>query len=69
MDLDKDDLVSLVKGTSPWYSAMDQPLVQRYGSYSGPRGEEWAWHTWRLKECSEEELLELYQICKDSWKK
>ncbi|MEK5166237.1 hypothetical protein NYE69_28430 [Paenibacillus sp. FSL R5-0527] len=69
MDLDKDDLVSLVRGTSPWYSAMDHPLVQRYGEYYGGHKEGWAWHTERLKGCSEEELLYIYQICKDSWKK
>lgn len=69
LDLDKDDLVSLVNGTTPYYTVMNHPIVRRYGEYYGGHTEVWSWHKERLKECSEEELLYIYQICKASWKK
>lgn len=69
MELDKADLVSLVRGTDPNYSAMDHPLVKQYGRYWGGFRDEWDWDTDRLKKCTEEQLLDIYRICKDSWKK
>lgn len=68
LELDKDDLVSLVKGTSPYYTAMDHPLIQRYGHHSGGHLDSWTWVTNSLRGCTEEQLLEIYKICKSSWK-
>lgn len=67
MELDKDDLEALVRGRGPKYSAMDNALVKKHGQFNGSYGT-WNWNYSSLKECSEEELLEIYKICKDSWK-
>lgn len=65
--LSKEDLISLVKGTPPSYSVMDHAMVEKHGSYSGSY-DRWDWNS-ELKELSESELWELYNICKKSWKK
>lgn len=65
LDLDKNDLISLVKGSQPNFSVMIHPSVQKYGNESPYRG--WEWDNHRLKECNEDELLNIYTICKNSW--
>jgi len=69
VELNQADLVNLVKGTSPYYSEFENPLVKRAGGYmSGGHGEQWHWgSTNEMKELSEDELWELYNICKNSW--
>lgn len=65
IDLTRDDLRNLVKGCSVNYSGFDHPLVIRAGhSYSDQYGRT----TWgSLNDLTDEELLELYKVCKDSW--
>lgn len=67
LDLDKKDLINLVKGSSPNYEVMEHPLVEKSGRYTGGFVEKWDWREYRLKEMTEEELVELYNICKNSW--
>jgi hypothetical protein len=69
LDLDKHDLISLVKGQEPSFDAMSYSLVSKNGSYSGSYGT-WTW-SYSLKDLDEETLLEIYKICKDNrykWK-
>lgn len=68
LELDKQDLISLAKGTSPNYSVMDNTLVKKYGSYTGGFKDEWNWEYDAFEKCSETEILEIYQLCKNSWK-
>lgn len=63
----KEDLISLVKGTSPNYNVMNNPIVRDYGRYSEQNG--WRWDDMKLDECSKEFLYSLYQLCKNSWNK
>ena len=66
LDLDKDDLISLVEGSSPDYSVMEHRLVKKHGNFNGSYGN-WSWNS-SLGICTEQELLEIYKISKDSWK-
>ena len=50
VDLDKADLVCLVKGITPNYEAFDEPLVKRCGYYEGGFSERWEWNKSQLME-------------------
>ena len=65
VELDKKDLIALVSGTSPYYDAFEIPLVKQNGYFIGGHVDKWSWNS--LKELTEEQLWELYNICKDSW--
>ena len=65
--LDRKDLISLVKGTEPFYSVFEHPLVKDNGDYVGGFVDKWAWNHPKLNTLSNEELVELYYICKNSW--
>lgn len=68
VDLDKKDLIALVKGKEPNYDVFDHPLVKQCGEYRGGMTDSWHWNKYVLEEISEAQLWELYQVCKNSWK-
>jgi len=69
VDLDRESLIHLAKGVEPYYSVMDHPLVKANGSYTGGHLDRWDW-SWRAFEnLSDEEILEVYNLCRNSWKK
>ena len=63
VELDKKDLINLVNGVSPGYDLFENPTVKRCGRYSGSYGT-WDWISYELDKLSEEELLNLYKLCK-----
>lgn len=65
--LDKEDIISLVKGQSPNYSVMEHRLIKKHGNFDGSYGK-WNWNSFSLEKCTEEELKEIYRLCKESWK-
>ena len=65
--LDRKDLMSLVRGTDPYYSVFEHPLVKDNGDYVGGFVDKWAWCYPKLNTLSNEELVELYYVCKNSW--
>jgi len=65
--LDKEDLISLVKGNCPNFNLMDHFLIKHLGSYNDNRG--WTWNENELKELTEIVLYDVYKRCKESWKK
>ncbi|HCM60644.1 MAG TPA: hypothetical protein DIS74_09775 [Bacteroidales bacterium] len=67
LDLTKEDLVCLVIGTGPNYVAMDHALIKNLGWYNDNRG--WQWIEGELNKLSEETLLSVYTLCRNSWKK
>lgn len=69
LQIDKSDLVNMVCGIEPYYSVWDNRLVSDNGGPSGPRGDEWKWNICKLDECNKEQLIEIYTLCKKSWKK
>ena len=68
VDLSREDLLNMVKGTSPYYNAFEHPLVKKSGSYCGGFVEKWSWNG-GLDKLTDRELLKLYKVCKESWKK
>lgn len=67
-ELDHTDLVNLVRGTKPHYSVMNDPLVSKYGNFRANVPGEWYWVHHKLRKASDEDLLKLYRICKNSFK-
>jgi hypothetical protein len=66
LDLQKDDLINLVKGTEP--SGEDKLQLLRptaLGAYSGAY-EKWMWNKYALMKLSDEELLSLYCMIVDA---
>ena len=68
IELEKEDLVSLVRGQDPYYSIFEEKLVKENGYYVGGMSDRWVWNSYSLKELKEEELWELYLMCKKSYK-
>lgn len=64
-ELNKSDLISLVKGSSPYYSVMDDNLIRNCGQYYDNKG--WSWNEHKLNQLTERQLWRIYQTCKSSW--
>lgn len=66
LELDREDLKSLVKGTPPSYDAFEHPLVQKagYRYFHNLGTSDWS----NLKALTDDELYQLFLICKHSWK-
>lgn len=65
VNLDKGDLVALVESTDPSGSLFDNPLVVRSGRYVGGFYDRWRFDRGLLSGLSEEELWDLYRLCRD----
>jgi len=66
VQLDRQDLICLIKGSSPDYSVFDNPLLIAAGhSYSDQYGTT-NWHS--LNNLTDYQLWELYIICRKSRK-
>lgn len=65
VNLDKKALISLVSGENPYYSIFENDLVKDCGWYSENRG--WTWYSHELEKYTEEQLYELYLLCRNSW--
>ena len=65
--LSKQDRISLVLGTYPYYSIMSDPLVEKCGYWTGGFVDKWTWRPKEVENLSEQELEELYEKCKNSW--
>ncbi len=68
IELSKEDLISMVQGTVPNYSLFDHPLIKTIGYYTGGFVDKWTWIGPALKQLSEESLMTVYKLCKESWK-
>ena len=66
VELTIEDLKKLVKGSSPSFKAMDNIKIKYKGEYNDYRGT-WIWEDSALDNLSEEQLYEIYIICKNSW--
>ncbi len=65
VELNRKSLEALVKGSEPYYSQFDNPLVKKAGhSYSDQYGRT-SWNS--LSKLTDEELYQLHLICRDSW--
>lgn len=68
VELDKKDIIALLIGSTPNYYVMDK-IPKDLGSYVGGFVDDWKWNNIREDTpYSEKYLLELYLMCKNSWK-
>ena len=68
VDLDRKDIISLLTGSKPNYNVFDK-IPKELGSYVGGFVDDWQWN--RINEnvsYTDEQLYDLYLICKNSWK-
>lgn len=68
VNLTKKDLASLVRGTSPGYAIFENPLIKKCGRYIGGFKEEWIWNYGFEENLNEDQLWDLYVMCRDSRK-
>jgi len=68
IEISKEQLADMVKGTSPYYYVFDHPLVKKSGRYIGGFHDKWEWNYGFHNDLTKEELWELYNVCKNSWK-
>lgn len=68
LELDKNDLISIVMGTNPNFSVMGHNLIIGKGRFNG-HSNTWSWYRSKLEELTEYQLWDVYQICKSSWNK
>jgi len=66
IELDKEGLISLVRGTCPNYHIFEDALIARAGHYVGGFHDKWEWND--LKPFTEAELYSIYYKCKESFK-
>lgn len=64
IELDREDLKTLVRGSDPGYTYLNEFEKAGYGSYTGGFVERWDWNYYGLEKCSDEELYEIYKKCK-----
>ena len=64
IELDRKGLEILVAGSQPHYNKFDNPLVKKAGH---DYNDQYGWTSWRnLSALTDEELYELYLICRSS---
>jgi hypothetical protein len=68
LELDHKDLVKLVLGTEPYYNIMEHALIKNTGHFVGGFVDEWRWNVVVLNKLSDERLVEIFKLCKQSWK-
>jgi len=64
LELNKDELVTLVKGLEPSYILMNKYSKMGLGDYIGGFVDRWTWDKYGLQELTEEELYNIFQECK-----
>lgn len=68
IELDRKDIISLLRGTTPAYSVIDK-IPKELGSYVGGFVDSWQWnYISENVSYSDEQLYDLYLMCKNSWK-
>lgn len=66
IDLDRKDIISLLKGSKPNYSVFDK-IPKELGSYIGGFVDDWNWNHFNENiSYTDEYLYNLYLICKNS---
>ena len=65
VELTTKELLSLVRGTAPSYDVYKNSLVKKGGAHVGGFADEWRWGP-GLEDLTDEQLWELYIICKES---
>ena len=64
IELDRRDLEALVNGSFASYKAMEFKLVKDNGYWTGGFVDEWTWSI--KKETTDQQLIDIYKICKET---
>lgn len=67
VELTKSMLIDLVRGTFPNFDLFENRMIAHCGTYNDNQG--WQWYNHNLKLYNEEELMQMYKMCKESWGK
>lgn len=68
VDLDRKDIISLLTGSQPNYNVIDK-IPEEFGYYVGGFVNAWRWnYISENVSYSDEQLYDLYLMCKNSWK-
>lgn len=67
VDLSKEDLIRLCKGTCPNYYLQKTPEFTNLGDFSDIHG--WRWDENQLNKFDEQTLYRMYRECVKSWEK
>ena len=67
VDLTREGLISLVKGTEPNYGIMDSAIVKKCGTFSGSYGK-WSWNYSFDDSITDQQLWDTYILYRDSFK-
>ena len=67
-ELDKEDIICMVKSQSVPYSTIPIYEEKGLGKYSSGFLDEWNWNVAALERLSEKELFEMYQTLKKQWR-
>lgn len=65
IEVDKQDLINLVKGTEPSHELMKHPLIAENGRYTGGFHDKWDWNYRPFRNNTEEEIYQLYIMLKN----
>jgi len=60
IEVNKEDLVNLVTGTSPSFDLINPFTEMGIGNYIGGHADRWSWNRSTLEKLDEHELLEIY---------
>ena len=63
IDLDRDDLICLVKGFELSYGQMEHPMSKANGKFSGSH-DRWDWNYNAFRNCTEENLYKYFLYLK-----
>lgn len=67
VELERDDIICLLKGIEPYYTIMHE-IPKDLGYFCAGMSDDWHWAISKDCKYSDEELLALYQKCKNSHK-
>ena len=67
VELDRKDIIALLKGTEPYYPIMEK-IPKDLGYFVGGFADKWYWNNFS-EDCkyTDEYLYNLYLMCKNSW--
>lgn len=60
MELNRNDLIKLIKGTFVPYELMNDEVLKKMGSYVCGFADEWKWNTFISEDITDEQLYHTY---------
>ena len=65
VELDREDLINLIKGTEPTHELMEHPSIKQLGTYTGGMDDDWSWgRNESFDHLNNAQLLKLYYLLK-----